>query len=115
MFISRVNVIRKKFRTIDNDQIRNGMMNNFLARPIIAASPRFANFFPVDRLNNLFCSPTKGSERNKLWPPRIPPIPRQNERFAERLQKKEKNVEQIKYLYFKSVNSTRSLVQTRYI
>lgn len=46
---------------------------------------------------------------------RIPPIPRQNERFAERLQKKEKNVEQIKYLYFKSVNSTRSLVQTRYI
>lgn len=44
---------------------------------------------------------------------RIPPIPRQNERFAE--QKKEKNVEQIKYLYFKSVNSTRSLVQTRYI
>lgn len=72
VFISRVNVIRKKFRTIDNDQIRNGMMNNFLARPIIAASPRFANFFPVDRLNNLFCSPTKGSERNKLWPPERP-------------------------------------------
>lgn len=46
---------------------------------------------------------------------RILPISRQNERFAERLQKKEKNVEQIKYLYFKSVNSTRSLVQTRYI